>query len=138
MDAAWKRWLALAVLWGSPVIITFVVVGVCWWLQTVRANFGAMRSTAGLMVLMAAGVLVLHSGYFLAPLVEGRGVGGEIWSLVLMAPGLLGGLSLGVFLMATGVGPELAEKVGGAAGLGVAVVVGLVVYLGPAVVLLAE
>ncbi|MCC6675578.1 MAG: hypothetical protein IT436_00415 [Phycisphaerales bacterium] len=52
MDAAWKRWLALAVLWN-----THAAAGVCRWLQAVRANFGAMRSTAGLMVLMAAGVL---------------------------------------------------------------------------------
>lgn len=138
MDSPWKRWLMAAVLWGSPVMITVAVALVCWWLQTVRANFGAMRSTAGITLLIGAGVLVLHSGYFLAPFAEGRGVGPELWSLVLMAPGMLAGLALGIALLATGVGAELAQKIGGPAGVAAGLVIGLVVYAGPPVVLLTD
>lgn len=134
MDAAWKRWVELGVLWGSPVVITLAAVAVGWWLQTVRANFGAMRSTAELTVLAGAIALALHAGYFLAPFAQSRG--GELLAVGLMAPGALAALLMAGMVVASGAAADLGVRPGGAVVMAAAAVVGLVVYAGPAVVVL--
>lgn len=138
MDAGWKRWLIMAVLWGSPVLITVGVIAVGAYLQTVRRNFGAMNSKMGITVVMGVVGMAIHAGYFMAPLMHDKGGGGELWALVLMGVAALvvvgGGL---LFLLNTGVGEDLARQLHGPLGTGLVGLLVLAVYGGPIVVLLA-
>lgn len=138
MDAAWKRWLIAAVLWGSPVLITVGVIAVGALLQNIRAGTGAMRSTMGITVGLGLVVLGLHAGYFMAPLVHGKGSGRELWALILMGSAALVVVGGGLLLLTnTSVGEDVVKQLRGPVGAVLAGLLVLVVYGGPIVVLLA-
>lgn len=75
------------IVWTAPIILVAAVFACAAFIQAFRRSLGARRSTLGLTILFAAGVLVLHAGYLLGPLwlsTGRRGLG-----LALMAPGAI-------------------------------------------------
>lgn len=56
------------VLWLSPLVQAGAVMGLVWFIATVRRNFGARNMQKGALAAFGAGLLALHTGYFLAPM----------------------------------------------------------------------
>ena len=60
--------LIAAILWISPAIQTAATLGVLASASALRKNLGAQRTNTPTIAAFAAVILVLHFGYFLAPL----------------------------------------------------------------------
>ena len=60
--------LIAGILWISPAIQTAATLGLLAGASTLRRNLGAQRTNAGTIAAFGAAILLLHFGYFLAPL----------------------------------------------------------------------
>jgi hypothetical protein len=68
MNAPTTQQMIAATLWAAPAVQTLMTLGIVWFASTLRRNFGAQSSNAGILVAFAAVMLALHVGYFLAPM----------------------------------------------------------------------
>lgn len=60
--------LISSILWLSPVIQTTAALGLVSFASSIRRNLGAQNLHTGALALFGAVLLLLHAGYFLAPM----------------------------------------------------------------------
>jgi hypothetical protein len=60
--------LIASILWLSPAIQTVATLGIVSFASSIRRNLGAQNLRAGALATFAAILLLLHAGYFLAPM----------------------------------------------------------------------